>query len=197
MMERSEEKRAKKEIIEEHITVLPEPGSKYLGHFVPASGAAKYIVNGLLAFCAEKQIDVTKISSIGCDGTNANVGWKSAVIRRLEEKLRRPLPWIVCQLHGNELPLCHLLIQLDGKTSGARQYTGTDGKLLCETNFENLPIINFEPISAEVVDIDEEHCNDLSSNQKYLFEMYKAVSTGVCKPSPASKNLQKRRTLDG
>ena len=84
------EKGAKKEIIEGHITVLSEPGSNYSGHFVPASDAAKDIANGLLAFCAEKQIDVTKIDSIGCDGTNANVGWKSGVISRLEEKLKRP-----------------------------------------------------------------------------------------------------------
>ena len=74
-MERSEEKRAKKEIIKEHITVFSEAASKYLGHLVPASGAAKDTANGILAFCAEKQIDVTKIDFIVCDGTNANVGW--------------------------------------------------------------------------------------------------------------------------
>ena len=33
VMERSAERRARKEIIEEHITVLAEPGSRYLGHF--------------------------------------------------------------------------------------------------------------------------------------------------------------------
>ena len=93
----------------------------------------------------------------------------------------------MCQLHGNELPLRHLLIQLDGKTSGPRQYTGPVGKLFRETNFENLPIINFELISADVIDITEEHSSDLSSDQKYLFEMYKAVSIGVCKPSLLSK----------
>ena len=56
VMERSEEKRAKKEIIEEHITVLSEPGSKYLGHFVPASGAAKDTANGLLAFVQKSRL---------------------------------------------------------------------------------------------------------------------------------------------
>ena len=77
----------------------------------------------------------------------------------------------MCQPHGNELPLRHLLIQLDGKTSGSLQHTGPVGKLLCETNFENFPIINFEPISADVIDINEEHSNDLSSDQKYLYQM--------------------------
>ena len=72
----------------------------------------------------------------------------------------------MCQLHGNELPLCHLLTQLDRKTSGPRQYAGPVGKLLCKRNFENLLIINFESISADVIDIDEELSSDLSSDQK-------------------------------
>ena len=73
VMERSAERRARKEIIEEHIIVLAEPGSRYLGHFSPTSGNAKDIADGLFAFCEEKQIDVTRIDSIGCDGTNVNV----------------------------------------------------------------------------------------------------------------------------
>ena len=186
-MERSAERRARKEIIEEHITVLAEPGSRYLGHFSPTSGNAKDIADGLFAFCEEKQIDVTRIDSIGCDGTNVNVGWKSGILRRLEEKLKRPLHWIICQLHSNELPLRHLLIQLDGKTSGPRQFTGPIGRLLYETNFENLQIVDFQPIPADVIEIDEGYSTDLSSDQRYLFEMYQAVSTGVCQPSLASR----------
>ena len=187
VMERSAEKLARKEIIEEHITVLAEPGSRYLGHFSPTSGNAKDIADGLFAFCEEKQIDVTRIDSFGCDGTNVNVGWKSGILRRLEKKLKRPLHWIICQLDSNELPLRHLLIQLDGKTSGPRQFTGPIGRLLYETNFENLPIVDFQPIPAEVIEIDENYSTDLSSDQRYLFEMYEAVSTGVCKSSLASQ----------
>ena len=187
VMERSAERRARKEIIEEHITVLAEPESRYLGHFSPTSGNAKDIADGFFAFCEEKQIDVTRIDSVGCDGNNVNVGWKSGILRRLEEKLKRPLHWIICQLHSNELPLRHLLIQLDGKTGGPRQFTGLIGKLLYETNFENLQIDDFQPISADVIEIDEDYSTDISSDQKYLFEMYQVVSTGVCQPSLASR----------
>ena len=91
VMEKSGEKRARKETVEEHITVLSEPGSNYLGHFVPVSGIANDIANGLFAFCAKKQLDVSLIDSIGCDGTFTNVGWKSGVIRRFEEKLTKPV----------------------------------------------------------------------------------------------------------
>ena len=176
--------------------MLAEPGSRYLGHFSPSSGTAKNIANSL-EFCKDKQIDINKIQAIGCDGTNTNVGWKTGVIRRLEEKFKRPLHWNICQLHGNELPLRHLLIQLDGKTSGPTQFTGPVGKLLNETRFENLQVVNFQPIPAETIDINEEYRADLSSDQKYLLEMYRAVSSSFCEPTLASRILEKWHTLVG
>ena len=110
LMEELETKRTRREVIEEHVTVLAEPGSRYLGHCLPSSGTAKNIANSLIEFFKDKQIDLNKIQAIRCDGTNSNVGWKTGVIRRLEEKFKRPLHWNICQLHGNELPLRHLLI---------------------------------------------------------------------------------------
>lgn len=187
LMKESESKRARTEVTEEHITVLSEPGSKYVGHFSLSSGSANDIVNGLFDFCIEKDIDVNKIDSIGCDGTNTNVGWKAGVIRKFEERLGKPLQWIICQLHSNELPLRHLLINLDGKTSGPRQFSGAIGKALFETDFENLPVVNYEPISADAIDINQEYISDLSTDQKYLLQMYQTVSSGSCGPALASQ----------
>ena len=146
----------------------------------------KNIAKSLIKFCKEKQIDINKIQAIVCDGTNTNVGWKTGVIRRLEENFQRPLHWIICQLHGNELPLTHLLIHLDGKTSGPTRFTGPISKLLNETRFENLQVVNFQPIPAEAIDVSEEYFADLSSDQKYLLEMYQAVSSGLCQQTLAS-----------
>ena len=56
--------------------------------------------------------------AIGCDGTNVNSGVKGGVIRLLELELGRPLQWLICLLHANELPLRHLLQKLDGVTHG-------------------------------------------------------------------------------
>jgi len=42
---------------------------------------------------------------MGCDGTNVNTGAVGGVIRLLEEHLNRPLQWLVCMMHANELPL--------------------------------------------------------------------------------------------
>ena len=74
LMEESGTKRIRREVIAEHVTVLAEPGSIYLGHFAPSSGTTKNIANSLIEFCKEKQIDINKIQSIGCDGTTTNVG---------------------------------------------------------------------------------------------------------------------------
>ena len=105
----------------------------------------------------------------------------------MEENFKRPLHWNICQLHSNELPLKHLLIQLDGKTSGLTQFTGPVSKLLNETRFENLQVVNFQPISAETIDTNEEHFADFSSDQKYVLEMYRALSSGFCEPTLASR----------
>ena len=34
----------------------------------------------------------------------------------------------------------------------------------------------------------EDHYNELSTDQKYLLEMYQAVSTGICDPNLAARN---------
>ena len=73
-MKQLETKRTRREVIEEHVTVLAEPESRYFGHFSPSSGTAKNIANSLIEFCKDKQIDISKIQAIGCDGINTNVG---------------------------------------------------------------------------------------------------------------------------
>ena len=50
LMEESGTKKIRREVIEEHVTVLAEPGSRYLGHFAPSSGTAKYIAKSLIEF---------------------------------------------------------------------------------------------------------------------------------------------------
>ena len=52
-------------------------------------------------------------------------------------------------------------------------------------------MVNFQPIPAETIDINEEYFADLSSDQKYLLEMYRAVSSGFCEPTLASRKLGK------
>lgn len=166
----------KKTILEEHIAVIAEPNSKYIGHISLQRGTAQNIATGIIDFLEEKQIDTNVVRAIGCDGTVVNTGAKGGAIRQLEIKLGKPLQWFVCQLHANELPLRHLMQQMDGKTIGPRGYTGEIGKQLekCETR----PVTTFTPIDTEMPSIDCEILNDLSNDQKYLYNIAKAVSTG-------------------
>ena len=106
----------------------------------------------------------------------------------MEDALGRPVHWFVFMLYSNKLPLCHLYNSLYGKTSGPRSFSGPIGKELqkCETR----AVVSFTPIEVPAIFIDNA---DLSTDQKYLLEMYDAVSRGLltddlAKRSPGSLN---------
>lgn len=85
------------------------------------------------------------------------------------------LHWFICQLHSNELPLRHLFKFLDGDTSGPRAFSGAIGKLLIDC--EKLPLHTFSAIHSANI---PSKLSDISSDQAYLLEICRAVSTGVC-----------------
>ncbi|GBM38262.1 hypothetical protein AVEN_47352-1 [Araneus ventricosus] len=93
---------------EEHITIVQEPKSKYIGHITVSNGEAISIAKGIINFLNKMNRDCN-LTVIGCDGTDVNTGVNRRVIRRLEMKFGRPLQWAVCLLYANELPLRHLL----------------------------------------------------------------------------------------
>ncbi|GBN34685.1 hypothetical protein AVEN_116955-1 [Araneus ventricosus] len=68
--------------------------------------------------------DFSNLNLLGCDGTVVNTGVFNGVIRRLELKLQRPIQWIICLLHFNELSLRPLF---ERKSSGPSSYTGDIG----------------------------------------------------------------------
>lgn len=75
----------------------------------------------------------------------------------------------MCLLHFNELPLRHLFCKLDGVTSGPRSFTGIIGK--CLIGCEDLPVVNFNSIQSDVPILNVEEVQELSTDQKYLFEI--------------------------
>ena len=60
------------------------------------------------------------IAVVGCDGTVVNTGVNNGVIRKLEEKIQKPVHWINCQLNANELIFRHLFKHHDGDTTGPK-----------------------------------------------------------------------------
>ena len=159
-------------VVEEHITLLKEPDSQYIGHFATSHGSSLAIFNGIIAYLNSNEISFADIKATGCDGTAVNTGWKNGIIRLFEDHLNKPLQWIVCLLHTNELPLRHLMKELDGDTSGPEHFAGMIGKQL--PNCELLDVVDFKAVQAPEINIDE---NDLSCDQKYLFNIFKAVSS--------------------
>ena len=126
--------------------LIHEPDSIYLGHISPHSGSAQNILQSMLDYLQSSSISTDFLQAIGCDGTNCNTGHKAGIITLLENRLQRPLQWIVCQFHANELPLRHLVQHLDGTTTGPRGFQGPIGKAL--GNCEKLHFVNFTRIES-------------------------------------------------
>ena len=65
----------------------------------------KHITKSITDFLTENGVSANNIVAVGCDGTNINTGRNGGVIRLLEDYCKKPLQWLVCELHANELPL--------------------------------------------------------------------------------------------
>ena len=163
-----------RKIIEDHYVLVAEPGTSYLQHITVERGTGQGIANGLYEAISEIGI-AESLTAVGADSTPVNTGAKGGAIHLLELLLNRPLQWLICSLHLNELPLRHLCKHLIGPSEGPSQWKGPIGKAL--TTCETLPLVNFQKISGDplpVVDLD-----DISRDQGYLYRIITAIITGV------------------
>ena len=170
-------------ILEEHISLIMEPESKFLGYIAPAFSTSESIEQAITNFFLESEIPMESLLAVGCDGTNVNVGKNGGVIRLLEKRLDKPLQWIICLLHMNELPFRHLFLHIDGSTSGPKTFSGRIGKDL--ENCEKMPVIRFQTISTE---LPEFSVQGISTDQTYLYRIVSAVSTGILPKDLANKS---------
>src|SRR6218665_2924559 len=172
----------RKTISEEHIVIVQEPNSVYVGHITSTGGDSKSIKQGIIVFFDKHNIDTEALMVIGCDGINVNTGAVEGVFHLLEEHLNRLLQWLVCMMHANELPLRHLINKLDGVTQGPKEFWGIIGRVLMTC--ELLPVVKFEPIILK-------NCPNLdvevSTDQQHLYEMCQAISAGTCSPDLAAR----------
>lgn len=161
--------------VEEHVSLVLEPGTSFLGHVTTLTGSSANMKESIMNFVQENSMNTDNLIAIGCDGTAVNTGKKGGAIRLIEEHVNRPLHWFVCLLHGNELPLRHLFEKLDGSTTGPRSFSGPVGKLLAKC--ETLPVAQFKKIECEFPALD---IRDLSTDQQYLNDICLAVKSGHC-----------------
>ena len=71
-----------------------------------------------------------KLAIVGAIGTASMTGKHNGCLRGLEELLNKPLQWIVCLLHTNELPLRVVFGVFDGFLSDPDTFVGSIGKKL-------------------------------------------------------------------
>lgn len=113
--------------IEEHITILKEPNSKFIGYATPSESGAKGLQTAIVDFLQQNNYNLDNLVAISCDGTVLNTGYKGGAITYLESYLRRPLQWFICLFHFNELPFTALLKTLLGKQKGPGLWPGEIG----------------------------------------------------------------------
>lgn len=171
----SEDSKRRTTKVEEHIVLIEEPGSKYIGHVTPESSSALNIFNSIKHFFENSSKPLNQLEAVGCDGTVTNTGHKNGIIVRLEHQIMAPVNWFICQLHANELPLRHLIQHIDGNTKGPNALSGVIGKALLDC--EKLPLVSFRQISVTLPEVSRE---SLSADQAYLFDICHLVSTGLC-----------------
>ncbi|GBO24711.1 hypothetical protein AVEN_215934-1 [Araneus ventricosus] len=90
----------------------------------------------------------------------------------MELILNRPLQWLVCQLHANEVPLRHLYAHVDITTTGPRSLTGEIRKSL--VGYEKLPVVSSTPIENTLYEVTNK--KDLSTDQLYLMEICEVIN---------------------
>ena len=80
-------------------------------------------------------------------------------------------------LHLNELPFRHLFDAFDEKTTGPATFAGEIGEQF-KNKVHQLQLVTFQAVSCDIPRILSQVVNDLSTDQRYLYEMCKAVSMG-------------------
>lgn len=125
-------------VTEEHVTIVKEPESKFIGYVTPEAGTGEGIQKAIVDFLNKERYCLDHLLAINCDGTVTNTGYKNGVIPFLERYLRRPLQWLVCLFHFNELPLTALLTHFTGKAKGPKTWPGEFGEEIVKC--ENFPV---------------------------------------------------------
>ena len=167
---------------ENHVTVTSEPDGQYRYHYTPEEALAPHKpaymeAKGLFDFMVKHGWDKT-VELIGGDSTNSNSGWKGSALAWLERMLGRKVFWVICMIHCNELPLRHLMSNLDGKTNSKEGWTGPIGKFLLKVN-EMERNYSFDPIPWSEEDSVIYIPADIVTNMSYDSSLFYQIGIAV------------------
>ena len=167
-------------VMEEHVTLVGEPGNIILGHVAPEKKDAKTTADTIWKNLEDNDRH-SDLDVIGGDSTPFTSGHKGGVFHHLQEKKGHRLLISVCKLHTNELPLRHVIRSLGIPTTSNNSYGGNIGKAVCG-NVEEMEFNpDFERIHDERVTLPPlptEVLNDLSTNQQYGYRMVQMIMGG-------------------
>ena len=94
-------------VIEEHYAIVKEPNGFYLSHVMPEDGTGYKIATSLYSAIKDTALE-QKLKIVRSDGTAVMTGKSQGFIASLDTLIERPLQWVICLLHFNELPLRHV-----------------------------------------------------------------------------------------
>ena len=175
---------------EHHLTFTAESGpfsKKYLTHIEIKNGTGITMATETLKIL-KKYNSISSLEAIVLDNTSANTGVDNGLVVTLERLLNRRIHLIGCVLHQNELPLCHVIAEVDGKSNDPKKYKGPIGQKASASDLHNLPIVDFVPIHSEIDSyVNSNILSDLSTDQCKLYEYCIGISKGFISPKYSIK----------
>jgi hypothetical protein len=118
------------------------------------------------------------LEAVVMDNTPVNTGFAGGLCACLEKKLGRKLHLIGCFLHINELPLRHIIRDLDGPTRSGNKLSGKIGELLDSDDLHRKDPVQFEPIPLGFDRPDNVDNEGLSDDQRILLEYMFGIGCG-------------------
>lgn len=169
---------ADKSTLYDNIVIVQEPGSRYIGFTPTPTSDAETIFQKIIEFFNKNKISLNNLFAIGCDGAATNVGIENGIITKFEKALQRPIHHIVCLLHLLEIILKAIICFYYGENIVKYKIAGQINDKL--NNCHNYAIQNFEKIKLNgILQIGKTFdSSQLNSDQKYLYDMGKAVDSG-------------------
>ena len=164
-------------VIEEHYVNVGETNGFYLSYVMPEDGTGYKIATSVYSAIKDTALE-QKLKIVGSDGTAVMSGKSKGFIASLKTLIGRPLQWVTCLLHLNELSLRHVFQNLDGVTSGPDSFTGSIGRQLNgavsewkAVKLKSIPNPKFPVIPKSLMD-------DFSSDQYYAYRICSAIMLG-------------------
>ena len=175
--------------VEEHISIIEEPGSRYLSHVTPKDGTGKEIAKSLFKTVVNAEATDT-VDVIGNDGCSGNNGADNGACACFERYMGKPLQRVNCLLHGNELPFKASMVRHMGPTKGPSSHQGPINKAIHDPHLNERPIVKFNKIDCpDFPVLPEEVQKELSTDQLYLYDICHGLISGNIDESLAARSI--------